>query len=88
MIDKIGQMRQWLNEERITDPKKMVTNEEILFWLKEPIDEYIKEIVGEEKEDFNYPFEEFENGLDLAHKIGWFDRSKQMLNEHDKQFNI
>jgi hypothetical protein len=27
---KIGQLRQWLNEERITDPKKMVTNEELL----------------------------------------------------------
>lgn len=26
---KIGYLRQWLNEDRITDPKKMVTNEQI-----------------------------------------------------------
>ncbi len=30
---KISMLRQWLNEERITDPKKMVTNEEIKTWL-------------------------------------------------------
>lgn len=29
----IGKLRQWLNEDRITDPKKMVTNEEISKWL-------------------------------------------------------
>ena len=29
----IGQLRQWLNEERITDPKKMVTSEEIKVFL-------------------------------------------------------
>lgn len=29
----IGMLRQWLNEDRITDPKKMVTNEEIKHWL-------------------------------------------------------
>lgn len=29
----IGALRQWLNEDRITDPSKMVTNEEILSWL-------------------------------------------------------
>jgi len=28
-LGKIGLLRQWLNEERITDPKKMVSNEEI-----------------------------------------------------------
>ncbi|OLS15992.1 MAG: hypothetical protein RBG13Loki_0369 [Promethearchaeota archaeon CR_4] len=33
-IQNIGMMRQWLNEDRITDPKKMVTNEDILHWLK------------------------------------------------------
>jgi len=27
-------LRQWLNEDRITDPKKMVTNEDIKHWLK------------------------------------------------------
>lgn len=26
---KVGNLRQWLNEDRITDPNKMVTNEEI-----------------------------------------------------------
>lgn len=31
---KIGQLRQWLNEERITDPKKMVTNEDLKTFLK------------------------------------------------------
>lgn len=30
---KVGFMRQWLNEDRITDPKKMVTTEELLHWL-------------------------------------------------------
>ena len=30
----LGQLRQWLNEDRITDPKKMVTNEEMLHWLE------------------------------------------------------
>lgn len=30
---KIGQLRQWLNEDRITDPKRMVSNEEIRFML-------------------------------------------------------
>ena len=29
----IGMMRQWLNEDRITDPKKLVTNEDIADWL-------------------------------------------------------
>lgn len=29
----IGQLRQWLNEDRITDLNKMVTNEEIKIWL-------------------------------------------------------
>lgn len=32
-IRNVGMMRQWLNEDRITDPKKMVTNEDILHWL-------------------------------------------------------
>ena len=30
----IGLLRQWLNEDRITDPKKMVTNEQIKEWLE------------------------------------------------------
>lgn len=30
----IGLMRQWLNEDRITDPKKMVTNEDLKIWFK------------------------------------------------------
>jgi hypothetical protein len=29
----IGFLRQWLNEDRITEPKKMVTNEELKYWL-------------------------------------------------------
>ena len=32
---QIGLMRQWLNEERITDPKKMVTDEELNYFLKQ-----------------------------------------------------
>jgi hypothetical protein len=27
-------LRQWLNEDRITDPKKMVTDEELKEWFK------------------------------------------------------
>ncbi len=30
----ISFLRQWLNEDRITDPEKMVTNEQIKKWLK------------------------------------------------------
>jgi len=30
---RIGMLRQWLNEDRIDDPNKMVTNEQIKRWL-------------------------------------------------------
>lgn len=30
---RIGFLRLWLNESRIDDPKKMVTNEELEYWL-------------------------------------------------------
>lgn len=33
ILKNIGALRQWLNEDRITDPKKMVTNEQIMNWL-------------------------------------------------------
>lgn len=29
----IGMLRQWLNEDRIGDARKMVTNEDLLAWL-------------------------------------------------------
>ena len=32
---RIRMMRQWLNEDRITDPKKMVTSEDLIYWFKE-----------------------------------------------------
>ena len=32
----ISLLRQWLNEDRITDPKKMITNEQILTWFTNP----------------------------------------------------
>ena len=32
--EKIDFLRQWLNEDRITDVKKMVSNEELLRWFK------------------------------------------------------
>jgi hypothetical protein len=49
MNKEIGMLRQWLNEDRITDPKKMVTNEELLIWLtpknyKAPLIAKIKEL--------------------------------------------
>ena len=31
----IGQLRQWLNEERITDNNKLVTTEDLLKWFKQ-----------------------------------------------------
>ena len=31
---KIGMLRQWLNENRIDDPKKFVTNKDLETWLK------------------------------------------------------
>ena len=30
----VGMMRQWLNEDRIDDPNKMVTNEELFSWFR------------------------------------------------------
>ncbi len=33
--ERIGMLRQWLNEDRITDPKKMITNKDIEHWLFE-----------------------------------------------------
>lgn len=33
----IGQLRQWLNECRITDPSKMVDNKDIMEWLGIPV---------------------------------------------------
>ncbi len=44
----ISQLRQWLNEDRITDPKKMVTNEELEHWLKG-----IREDIGEWEEEWD-----------------------------------
>ena len=35
MVVNVSSLRQWLNEDRITDSKKMVTNKEILIWLKQ-----------------------------------------------------
>lgn len=29
----VGMLRQWLNEDRISDPKRMVTNADLLHWL-------------------------------------------------------
>lgn len=37
---EIGMLRQWLNEDRIDDPKKMVTNEEIATWLNKKENHY------------------------------------------------
>lgn len=31
----IGMLRQWLNEDRIDDPKKMVTNKDIKYWFNQ-----------------------------------------------------
>lgn len=36
-MSHIGMLRQWLNEDRIDDPKKMVSNDDICFWLGIPI---------------------------------------------------
>lgn len=33
ILQNVGRLRQWLNEDHITDPKKMVTNEQIMHWL-------------------------------------------------------
>ncbi|MCX6822317.1 MAG: hypothetical protein NTW30_06090 [Candidatus Aenigmarchaeota archaeon] len=34
IFSNIGFLRQWLNEDRITDYNKMVTNDELKHWLK------------------------------------------------------
>ena len=31
----VSMLRQWLNEDRITESSKMVTNEELLHWFKD-----------------------------------------------------
>jgi len=31
---RVGMLRQWLNDDRITDSSRMVTNEDIMVWLK------------------------------------------------------
>ena len=33
MLKNVGMLRQWLNEDRITDLKKMVSSEDIIHWL-------------------------------------------------------
>lgn len=46
----IGQLRQWLNECRITDPRKMVDNKDIMEWLGIPVPESYrtdKEVISE-----------------------------------------
>ena len=44
LLGRVGSLRQWLNEDRITDNKKMVTNEDIKFWLGlDQVEELIKE---------------------------------------------
>lgn len=45
----IGFLRQWLNEDRITDPNKMVTNEDLRHWLFET--DFLAEIVRVTKQE-------------------------------------
>ena len=51
---RIGMLRQWLNEDRVTDPKKMVTNEDLHHWLDpgiptmEALLKEVREAVGED----------------------------------------
>lgn len=50
----IGTLRQWLNEDRITDPERMVTNEQLEHWLPDSplaILERLKAEVEIEKND-------------------------------------
>lgn len=39
----IGMLRQWLNEERIRDAKRFVTNDDLHHWLDKAIDAYCTE---------------------------------------------
>ena len=43
----IGMLRQWLNEDRITDSKKMVTNEQIEMWFDDLL-QALHEMEGKE----------------------------------------
>lgn len=45
---RIGMLRQWLNEDRIDSPKKMVTNEQLEYWLQAPIKEHVDPRLYEE----------------------------------------
>lgn len=38
-LQNIGHLRQWLNEDRITDPSKMVDNKDLCEWLDIPVPE-------------------------------------------------
>lgn len=33
MLKNVGMLRQWLNEDKIGDPNKLITNEDIIYWL-------------------------------------------------------
>ena len=70
---RIGLLRQWLNEDRITDPEKMVTNDQIKHWLDldSTIKQAAEEIRGMEKGRRGYWTAEeacFNQGLKAAAK--------------------
>lgn len=43
LLQAVGWLRQWLNEDRITDPKKMVTSEELMVWLEKGLAKAVSE---------------------------------------------
>lgn len=50
----IGFLRQWLNENRITDPEKMVTTRELEHWLRPLLEEVenLRSLHTEDEETF------------------------------------
>ncbi len=69
----IGALRQWLNEDRITDIKKMVTNEEILVWIHDE-----SEIRADEADKCN-------DHMEIARKEG-YDTGHLHGREEERQF--
>lgn len=60
---RMGMLRQWLNEDRIDSPKKMVTNEQLEYWLQAPIKEHLSEDMFKELE-CEHPNELQQLGID------------------------
>lgn len=68
LLLRIGMLRQWLNEDRIMEGKRFVTNEDLLHWLRPAIrqhtDKVVEAVIGEnEKMTHAYEVTAYRNKL-------------------------